>query len=99
MRGNSSFHRESKGERNFIFAKNATDFSDGELEFKADKMLTLWMNSQFISVIANEKTDIYLKSKASRRLYIDDKLIENPETKDGWMKIPLSEGVHKLYYK
>ncbi|AEL27152.1 heparinase II/III family protein [Cyclobacterium marinum] len=97
--GEFFFHRESKGERNFIFAKNATDFSDGELEFKADKMLTLWMNSQFISVIANEKTDIYLKSKASRRLYIDDKLIENPETKDGWMKIPLSEGVHKLYYK
>jgi hypothetical protein len=79
--------------------KNATDFSDGELEFKADHKLTLWMNHRFISVVARERTAFYLKNKTSKRLYIDDNLIEQPETEDGWIKILLPEGAHRLYYK
>ena len=97
--GDFFIHREIAGASNFIFVKNATDFSDGELEFKADHKLTLWMNHRFISVIARERTAVYLKNKTSKRLYIDDKLIERPETEDGWMKIPLSGGAHRLYYK
>jgi hypothetical protein len=99
FKGDFFIHRAIAGDPGFIFVKNATALTGGELEFKAEHKLTLWMKHRFISVLAKENTVLYLKSKTSRSLYIDDKIIENPETEDEWMKIPLPKGTHKLYFK
>lgn len=99
FKGDFFIHRAIAGDPGFIFVKNATALTGGELEFKAEHKLTLWMKHRFISVLAKENTVLYLKSKTSRSLYIDDKIIENPETEDEWMKIPLPKGTHKLYLK
>ena len=99
FKGDFFIHRAIAGDTGFIFVKNATALRGCELEFKAEHKLTLWMKHRFISVLAKENTVLYLKSKTSRSLYIDDKIIENPETEDEWMKIPLPKGTHKLYFK
>ncbi|WP_303612619.1 hypothetical protein [Cyclobacterium sp. 1_MG-2023] len=100
-----SFHgaflvrRKIEENTNFLFAKNAKGFADKTFEFKADAKVTLWMGQRFVSVIAPEATLLYLKKKPSKKLYLNDKLVDRKATEEGWVQIQLSEGSHRLFYK
>ncbi|EPR69227.1 hypothetical protein [Cyclobacterium qasimii] len=97
--GDFLVHREIKGTTSFLFAKNARFFTSQELEFKAEKTVTLWMDHQFVSVIVPEATDLYLINKPSKSLYLDDELVESTSSADGFIKIHLLKGSHRLFYK
>ncbi|WP_339924670.1 hypothetical protein [uncultured Cyclobacterium sp.] len=99
FQGDFLLRREINGNPHFLFAKNAEKYADQMLEFKADDKVTLWMDRQFISVIATEKTALYLKKKPSKKLYLADVLVDDKGIAEGWIKINLSKGSHRLYYK
>ncbi|MCK4922191.1 MAG: T9SS type A sorting domain-containing protein [Bacteroidales bacterium] len=83
----------------FYFASGSKSIKIGGFGFKSDSKISLYSNRSYGSIIASEIQEVTFYNPGIIGIYINNELVPEKDSGEGWLKVDIPAGTHKFTYE